>query len=254
MNEQHTLMQAIFNTDSAETSSLNIDPRGLKIYQRNLIANAVRALSITFPTVLTLVGDELFAHAVEQLIRQDPPQTGDWGQWGESFPRELKQLSALQAYPYVADVAELDFSLHQLGRAQDTYCDLTSMSLLADCAMDELRLVLNPTLHLLAAEYPIIDIYQANHAPSNDIPHFLQQAQAKLIAGVGQVALLYRPQFKPLIRAIEPSEYDWLILMQKNFSLGEALDTLAYRKQAFSFEQWLPLAVQHNLISHLETV
>lgn len=254
MNDQQKLVSAIFKTELSIDQSSTFDPRGLAIYQRNLKASAISALKITFPTVLKLIGDEVFSYAVEQLIKQSPPSEGDWGIWGRNFSNVLKQLTALQAFPYVADIATLDFSLHRIGREKDIELDMDSISLLASTGLDELRVVLSPTITLLDSEFPIVDIYNANHSSLNQSEHHLKDAQQKLAMGLGQVALIYRPQFKPLVRAIEPEEHNWLLLIQKNFSIGKALDALKYRKKEFSLEAWLPLAIKQNLISHLESI
>ena len=252
MHEQKKLIRAIFKADSSIENAADFDLRGLEIYQRNLTANATNALKITFPTVLKLIGDDVFTYAVTQLIKQDPPSAGDWGLWGERFPVVLKYLGALQAFPYVADIATLDFLLHQSARDKDSELDMNSISLLASCELDELRIVLNPALQLLTSEFPVVDIYNANNNSLEHAEYYLQQAQQKLLSGVGQVALIYRPQFKSLVLLLSSSEHDWLILMQKDFSIGEALDALLHRKQEFSLEAWLPLAIEQNLISHLE--
>lgn len=256
MNEQQRLMRAIFNQEANEKSGL--DSRGLAIYQRNLRANAINALQITFPTVSKLIGDDVFSYAVAQLLKQDPPNTGDWGLWGENFPELLKQLTALQDFAYVTDVARLDFLLHLLGREKDIKLDMNSMSLLGSCELDQLRVVLNPSIKLLDSEFPIIDIYCANHSTNNDLENHveqhLNQARQKLVAGRGQTTLLYRPEFKPLLRSVDRNEHAWLRLMQQGISIGQALDTLMDSKHHFSLEAWLPLAMNQNLISHLKKI
>ena len=132
MNEQQQLMTAILKTDC----SFDIDEKGLAVYKRNLHANAMRALEISFPTVEQLLGAELFAYCVEQLLLTSPPGSGDWGTWGREFSALLSQLPALDDYPYVADMATLDYSLHVLNRAKDFSVELSSMSLLASHDLD----------------------------------------------------------------------------------------------------------------------
>jgi hypothetical protein len=254
MNDQQKLVSAIFKTELNIDQASTFDSHGLAIYQRNLKASAISALKITFPTVLKLIGDEVFSYAVEQLIKQSPPSAGDWGVWGNNFSNVLKQITALQSFPYVADIATLDFSLHRIGREKDIELDMESISLLASCELDELRMILNPSIQLMVSEFPIVDIYNANHSSSNQSEYYLKQAQHSLVSALGQIALIYRPQFKPLVRTIESSEYDWLLLIKEGLSMGKALDVLMSRKQSFSLEAWLPLAIEQNLVSHLEKI
>lgn len=251
MNEQQQLVSAIFNKAIEPNALSDFDSRGLGVYQRNLKANAMNALQISFPTVIKLIGDDVFSYAVEQLLKQDPPTAGDWGLWGENFPELLRNLTALQDFTYVSDVARLDFSMHMLGREKDVELDMNSISLLGDCELDQLRVVLNPSIQLFDSEFPIIDIYCANHS---QVEQYLYQAKHKLVAGIGQTALLYRPEFKPLVRTVDSSEHTWLRLTQQGISIGSALDNLQDSKYEFSLEAWLPLAINQNLISHLEKI
>jgi hypothetical protein len=251
MNEQQQLMDAIFNKEVNPDEAFDVDSRGLAIYQRNLKANAINALQISFPTVNKLIGDELFSYAVQQLLKQDPPYAGDWGLWGEKFPKQLKQLTALKHFSFVADIGELDFLLHLLGREKDNELNMNTMSLLGSSELDQIRIVLNPAIQLIVSEFPIIDIYNANHGLASQVEHYLKEAKQKLVVGEGQTALLYRPEFKPLVRSVDSSEYAWLKLMQQGISIGSALDNLEDKKYEFSLETWLPLAINQNLISHL---
>jgi hypothetical protein len=275
MDEQQQLIQAIFkrgnsselgselesdsgrNKECKITEAFGFDRRGLAIYQRNLQANAVNALSITFPTVMKLIGDDLFAYAADLLVKQSPPDAGDWGLWGCDFADVLSRLATLQDFPYVADLAQLDFLLHRSSREKDVEVDMDSMSLLATCELDQLRVVLNPAIKDLSSKFPIVDIYRTNHGEQDQVERdakYLKQAKRKLLEGEGQTALIYRPQFKPLVRAIDSAEQQWLRLIKRGLSIGKTLDALVDCDQEFSLEQWLPLALNQNLISHLEKI
>ena len=65
--QQQALIAAIFPPAGIEEIS-DFDPRGLAIYRNNLLATAQQALAISFPTVLTLIGEDLFNHACRELL------------------------------------------------------------------------------------------------------------------------------------------------------------------------------------------
>lgn len=255
MNEQQALMSAIFSSHK----SSKIDEKGLTVYKRNLQANATRALRITFPTVEKLIGESLFSQCVEILLLCDPPKLGDWGLWGGGFANVLSQLPALDDYPYVEDIAILDYSLHMLSREKDSTVNLDSISLLSSHDIDRLYMTLNPSISMSASAYPIFDIYQANNTSSlssQESTAFLNHAKRKLSKGLGQYVLLYRPQFKALVRELSIEEHYWLSLLMGGFSIGNALDKMEERfsnkSHSFSFEHWLPQAIQENIIAHIQ--
>ena len=136
-------------------------------------------------------------------------------------------------------------------RDRDTSVDMASIALLADYELDQLQLLMNPSIKILESNYPVVEIYQANNQPEY-AEELFNKAQQKLVSNIGGDCLIYRPQFKPLIREVDSAEFDWLRLMQQGKSIGQALDELLMKNQEFSLEKWLPLAVQQNLIFSLK--
>ena len=114
--QQQTLISAIFPSADSEVID-KFDPRGMAIYRNNLLATAQQALAISFPTVLTLIGEGLFNYASRELLISSPPKHGDWALWGDDFPSLLTNLAQLSDYPFVADIAQVDRLRQQIGRA-----------------------------------------------------------------------------------------------------------------------------------------
>lgn len=50
-NEQQRLLDVIWHDESPVRDKSGFEAQGIDIYRRNLLANAQRALSISFPTV-----------------------------------------------------------------------------------------------------------------------------------------------------------------------------------------------------------
>ncbi len=248
-NQQQTLMDAILS----QQENMAFEKRGLEIYQRNLLASAQRALQITFPTVLQLIGEELFIHATKNLLQKTPPAQGDWGLWGDEFPALLKILPQLTDYPYVAECAELDLARHKLERAGDSNVLMSSLQLLADLDPDNIEIILSENLKFWSSAFPVVDIYHSHAETQQGKDDWLKQAKEKLENNQGQKLLLYRPQFKAQLRALKDDEYYFLTLISEGVTLGRALDLMICEGFLnFSFEQWLPLAIQQNLLSCLK--
>ncbi len=258
-DQQQALMTAIFqqgNKPAHAESRSEFEGRGLAIYQRNLLASATRTLQISFPTVLQLIGEEGFEYATQRLLNVSPPNNGDWGLWGQDFPNVLNSIEALQAYPFVPDSARLDFAIHQLARHCDQTVQIDSFNLLADWPLEQLHLVLNSNLVVMNSNYPIVDLYRLHDGKEeqNTDTSLHSMVQQKLQDGTGQKALLYRPQYKAQVRVLDEAEYYWLTLIQLRVSLGTALDAMTSKGfEGFSLETWLPVAIQENLITRLQS-
>jgi len=249
VNQQQALMDAILS----QQENNSFEKRGLEIYQQNLLVSAERALQITYPIVLQLIGEELFKYATKILLQQSPPAQGDWALWGDEFPALLRAMRQLADYPYVADCAKLDLVRHKLERAKDSETDMASLQLLAELEPDDIKIVLSVNLKLCSSDFPIVDIYQGHVEPQQNESTWLQQAKTKLENRQGQKILLYRPQFKAQVRALKGDEYYFLSLLEEGIALGQTLDLMISEGHPdFSFEQWLPMAIQQNLISCLK--
>jgi len=260
IDQQQALVAAIFQQGNEAVRAENcsqFEVRGLAIYQKNLLASATRALQISFPTVLQLIGEDAFEYATQQLLNTSPPSHGDWGLWGQDFPKVLNSIEVLQSYPFVPDSARLDFSLHKLARQCDQTVKLDSFNLLADWPLDKLKLVLNTNLVMMSSDFPVVDMYRLhdekkkeNH--DNSLHLIVQQ---KLQNGTGQKALLYRPQYKAQVRELDEAEYYWLTLIQLGVSIGTAMDAMASKGfEDFFLEKWLSQAIQDRLITRLKSV
>jgi len=259
--QQQTLIAAIF--PSAGNEKVNdFDPRGLAVYRNNLLATAQQALAISFPTILTLIGEDLFNYACRELLITSPPAQGDWALWGEGYPTLLSGLAQLSDYPFVADIAKIDWLRQQSMRAKDSIIEQASLQLLATHDIDELYIELTPSQFCMNSSYPVIEFWLSNqqHLDSKtrktNKQQYLNIAVEKLSKNYfSQKVLVYRPHFTAEIRELPSSEYYWLTLINQGISIGKALDmvskdnTLAYD---FDFAQWIGQALEQNLISRLK--
>ena len=97
-NYQANLLEVIWNGKDDSFSHA-----GLAVYRQNLLMNAERALSISYPTVVELVGEEFFSMLARTFVSQEKLVEGDWGMWGRTFPDWLRKLENLldSIYPIV---------------------------------------------------------------------------------------------------------------------------------------------------------
>jgi hypothetical protein len=249
MNEQAQLINAILS----QKTNANFETKGLEIYQRNFMANAQRALAITFPVTNMLMGEDLFKAAVERLTHTCAPNAGDWGEWGDGFWNELASMIELEDYPYVADIAEVDFARHKMERTPLKVADRQSIHLLAEYDLDEIKIVLNDDVFIKDSKYPVVDIYQS-HCNGFDALLF-EKAKDAIKENLSQKILMFRPHYKAKVRSLDLTEYDFIHMVLQGKSLGKSLEHLAIvHEQSFLFEHWLPLALEQNLVSYFKVI
>ncbi|MFB0980783.1 MAG: DNA-binding domain-containing protein [Alteromonadaceae bacterium] len=252
-NLQQRLLEVIWNDESSIERLYNFDVQGINIYRRNLLANAQRALTISFPTVFELLDSDISENLAAQFIRCSPPNHGDWAQWGENFPHFLKATEEGDNYPYIIDCATLDWYVHCALKGSDQTLIQTSLQLLSEREPDDIFIEFNQNVKVLKTTYPLNDIFEAHHH-KEALHRQLAMAAAKASLSVKdfeQILMIYRPEFQPKITILTVSEGTFMNDLLAGESLEKALNAVK-NDNDFSFEQWLLNAITYNLIHYFK--
>lgn len=81
----------------------------LKIYRHNLVVTLTQVLCQTFPVVEKIVSKYIFQNISRQYIYTFPAKDHDFNLYGESLPGFLHQHSETAKYPFIFDLAQLEW-------------------------------------------------------------------------------------------------------------------------------------------------
>ena len=249
VNEQQRLLDAIWNDDANVAAQSGFDVQGINIYRRNLMANAKRALSISFPTIFELLDSDVSEQITHQFLKSSPPDQGDWAQWGENFTRFISTTGVGLEYRYLSDCAALDWHVHSALHGVDQTFAQSSLQLLGDCEPEEIFIKFNANLRLLETKYPITDIFHAHHG-SDELQRkvAMNDAQQALSSmSEENTVMIYRPEFQPKVTTLRAGEDMFMHCLMSGQSLAQSLNVVKGNKH-FSFEKWLVKAIEQNLI------
>lgn len=252
-NEQQRLLDIIWNDESQVRDKSGFEAQGIDIYRRNLLANAQRALSISFPTVFQLLDSNVSKNLVYQFLRISPPSQGDWTQWGVDFSHFIATMEVGYRYPYLADCAAVDWHVHCALHGADQTLEQSSLQRLADTEPENIVIEFNQNVTLVNTKYPLTDIFQAHHH-SDEIYREVAMNKAQQILSrepIEQVVMIYRPEFKPEISTLTASEEAFMLRLMSGGSLDQALNAVK-NDSTFVFEQWLVTAIERNLINYFK--
>jgi hypothetical protein len=199
---------------------LRFEPaRHLQVYRNNTFANLTDALVAVYPVVQRLVGAGFFGYLADRYIRSHPPRSGnlhDFGAGMAGFVAAFEPASALVYLP----------AWHEAFHAAEA--GVPDPARLAALTPDQC-LRLHPSARLLASNYPVLRIWEANQdEPEHD-------ATIDLGAG-GEWLLIIRRQLEVLIERLSPGDYRLLQASQRGVSLESACE------QALAAEPGLDLA------------
>lgn len=253
INQQQRLLEAIWSDDPETIAESGFGVQGIYIYRRNLLANAQRALSTSFPTIFELLDSDVSEHITQQFLKSSPPTQGDWAQWGAMLASFIKTTDVGYEYSYLADCAALDWHVHCALHGIDQTFEQSSLQLLGNCDPEHIIVKFNQNVKLLETRYPITDIFQAHHGVDEQQrkTSMNNAQQALALPPKEQIVMIYRPEFQPKVTTLMPGEDVFMRCLMSGKSLANALNLVSESKH-FSFENWLMKALERNLIYYFK--
>ncbi|TAL99456.1 MAG: DUF2063 domain-containing protein, partial [Rhodanobacter sp.] len=111
---QRCFLDALYDAEETgpteQLVDVGIEPAArLRIYRHNSELIHLEALRTTFPAVAALVGEAFFEHAAAHYRCMQPSRSGNLQAFGEHFPECLERLPNVQQFPYLGDVARLEW-------------------------------------------------------------------------------------------------------------------------------------------------
>lgn len=205
-----------------------------QIYEKNILSNLSRALSLTFPNVWKLIGDKAANRAACDYCRQNLPINGFLGEWGESFPDYLTGDPWCKDLPYLQDVAYLDWLKHLACMAPEV--EENSLTIPSEDSLLRARVVFNPSLNFFCSKYPIEDILRSLTDPEG--------ASVKL---GGSQGIVFRENGIVQVFWLREDIYDFLEgLLYK--PVGVAIWEITPDYPNFNHDEVLSFALQYQLI------
>ncbi|MGC4061661.1 MAG: DNA-binding domain-containing protein [Aquabacterium sp.] len=227
---------------AVQHAQLKTDAAGLQAYQRNAQATAQRVLASTYPTVAAMLGEEALDALALILWTRNPPYSGDLGEWGGALPDLIAAHPDLQAWPWLADSARLDWARHVAERAANTTLDAGSLHLLGTAAPDQVCLWLKPCVQVLASNWPIAGLWAAHQLPAEQQAPAAEQALSQAQAGT---VIVWRHPWALQMHSLADAQAAWMArLADPTAGAPPPLSRLLDEAQPdFDFAAWLSQAV-----------
>jgi hypothetical protein len=195
-----------------------VRPAGnLAIYRNNSTHSFRAALETSFPVVRKRVGDDYFRQLCMQYRALYPSRSGDLHWTGRDFPAFLLEHLHGGEYVWLADLARLEWSREQASISRiESAVTAESLANFAASQLEHLVFTLQPSLSLLASDFPVFTIWQANQA---DVAPPVEQS---LPGECGMV----RARIDGLeIRQLSTGHFSYLSALRAGAPLGEAISS-----------------------------
>ncbi|RMF08193.1 MAG: DUF2063 domain-containing protein [Alphaproteobacteria bacterium] len=212
----------------------------IAVHRRNTLVLTCDALADTFPVVKALVGDGFFRTLGRAFVLEHPPRNATLLFYGQDFPDFIARFKPAQSVPYLADVARLEWAIHEsYHAAEETPVDARQLGRLAPEKLAGARFSFHPALNLLHAPWAVDEIRDAHRdGPPSDAVRI----------GDGPVWLVVR-RVNGVVTVDRASRCMWdaLVALKNGARLGPVLAEAMARDSEFQASEvlaWLMTAGQ----------
>lgn len=211
------------------------------VYRNNVAVSLTEALETGFPAVAKLIGAENFRNIAGLYLRQSPPDSPRMMLYGKGFGEFLDGFAPLVKYPYLGDVARLEFAMRESYHAADSSpVDPAALAIDPERLMES-SLTLAPSLRLIRSPYPIVSLWRFNMVPDAPKP----QSEA-------QDALILRAEYDPEPHALPPGGAAFVAALHNGDALGLAYETALAQHPDFDLSALLALLLAGNALTQVK--
>jgi len=184
----------------------------LRIYRNANLAIHVDALATSYPALQRLLGDDCFDGLATRHAAYHGNRSGNLQDYGADFADYLAAQPETAAWPWLGDVARLEWLRQEVALAADEP-PADAAALIATLADADHTLRLRPCVRVLTSAWTVLDLW-----------HYAQSSQAgDLDPATPQSVLLWREDGQVAMRAIAPAQAAFVRALRHAASLALAL-------------------------------
>lgn len=181
----------------------------LSIYAHAYFQRLVDVVTSDFPTMAKVLGEEDFRELVADYLVQHPSTTPNAAEVAGHLPGFVKAHRFCHRYPFLADLARLEWSLVEAFHADELPAfDATLLSSIGEEAWEHVTFKLDRALNLLELEWPVEQLWYAETAAPPDF------------APSRTYLAIFRAEGQARVRKLEKLPFLLLTQMQSGKSLG----------------------------------
>ena len=206
--------RALFKTDG-----ITLENR-MSVYRNNVIRTLRDAIIATYPMTLKMLGADYMKKLARLYALDHKPSQADLNLYGENFPQFIANFKPLVKYPYLPDLAKLEWATNEsYFAADDTALDPSGLAQQSAETQANLTLTLRSAVRLCNAPYKLDQIQNlcAN-----------ERTETKIENG-SCIILIYRPALDVMTMPLQPYEYDFLKSFQQPQNLSKVLENFTTR-------------------------
>jgi hypothetical protein len=191
--------------------------RRFDVYRNNVLASLTGVVRARFPVVLRLLGEQFFAGMARSFVERHPPRVPVLAEYGAELPGFLETFEPVSDLPYLPDVARVEWAMHAAYHAADRESLAPAqLSLIPPESIAGARLVMHPSVSLVASPYPVVSIWETNSLDDEVRPIGPDQE--------GEQALVVRPELDVRLLRVSPTTLALALSILEGADIGRAFE------------------------------
>ena len=203
------------------------------------------------------IGEDSFRVLSRKYLRYNTKVSFDWAEYGSTFPKFIENQEALEAYPFLSEVAELDWVIHQIQREIDKTFDPASFASMESGDTDALVFVAAPGLQVRKFWFPVVDLYQLIHDPhlqADEGASARQELLESITKSINNAInmstprslVLWRAEYKAQFEYVSDAEADVIQKINAKAPVNAVINTIG--SHDIDLVTWLTKAISSKLI------
>ena len=220
----------------------------LRIYQGSVRGSLIQALSDIFSSLKRALGAEFFDAMADRYVRANPSISSSLDDYGALFPEFVADFPALAEYPYMSDLAQLDWLWHRLFHAPHQKAfDPAELLALSEAEQASVRLHLQSALCCLVSEYPLLAIWQLNQDQVE-----VKEAETIDFTQGGQVLVIWRDGLDVRVSEVDALMVELIDKVKCGEKLGTILNQLGSKHASEALNHCFAELVKNGWITGFE--
>jgi hypothetical protein len=248
--QRHFAAGLLESTDELATKWVRADginpSARIAIYRNNLQAGFIKTLTLEFPVIHRLIGDDYFRQLSLAFLARHPSRSGDLHHVGAPFANFLRERFTATEFLYLADVARLEWACQECLVAESTeaFDPQTLRGIPAD-AYGELRFSLRPTCRLLHSVFPVMRIWEVNQ------PGAATDEIVDLRSGPDHLVVMRNPNLG--LRRIPAGDFRLLTKFAEGQTLDSAIEAVLAADSQFDLGAALRRCIGLGVLAQVTT-
>jgi hypothetical protein len=216
----------------------------LAVYAEGYLARMREALAETYEAVRHVLGETAFRELARAYAQRHPSHEYNLSLAGRHLPEFLQEAEWTSRLPFLLDLARLEWLVQRAFHAfHEPARDLAALADQPTEAWERLRIVFQPSVGLIASDWPVLDLWRARtqDRATINIP----------LAGRPQRVLVFRRGEQVRCELLEPAQFDLLEALLAGAALGEACERLARSGGSPPVSAWFARWAGEGLIAKI---